>query len=195
MESKLKVKVIIGSTRPNRFSEKPANWIYGLLKATGGVEAELLDLRDYPLPFFDNPNSPSMSGGVYPNSEVSRWAAKIKEADAFVIVSPEYNHGYSAVLKNALDSIYPEWNKKAVGFVGYGGAGGARAIEQLQSVVLELQMVPIRQSLRMGWDVVAKVMPEKVPVNPELFSGLKPEPFIKELLAMAGALKSLRETK
>ena len=104
----IKIKVIIGSTRQNRFSEKPAQWIFEEAKKLEGVEAELLDLRDYPMPFFDDPMSPSMAKGQYSNEIVKKWADKINDGDAFIIVTPEYNHGYSAVLKNALDVIYPE---------------------------------------------------------------------------------------
>jgi NAD(P)H-dependent FMN reductase len=117
MDTIIKIKVIIGSTRPNRFSEKPAYWIYEETQKREGATAELLDLRDYPMPFFDQPMPPSMSGGKYTNDVVKVWAEKIKDGDAFIIVTPEYNHGYPAVLKNALDSIFQEWNKKPVGFV------------------------------------------------------------------------------
>lgn len=114
---KLKIKIIIGSTRQARFSEKPANYLFSELQKIQDVEAELLDLRDYPIPFFDGPLSPMRSGGKYENAIVRKWAHKINDGDAFIIVTPEYNHGYPAVLKNALDVLYPEWSHKAVGFV------------------------------------------------------------------------------
>ena len=119
MDASIRIKIIIGSTRPNRFSEKPARWIYEETRKKDGIVAELLDLRDYPMPFLDQAISPALSGGKYENSIVQTWAEKIKDGDAFIIVTPEYNHGYPAVLKNALDSIFPEWNKKPVGFVAY----------------------------------------------------------------------------
>lgn len=141
----LKLQVIIGSTRKGRFSEKPARWIFEELKKKEGVEAELIDLRDWPLPFFNEPVSPSLNEGNYENQLATKWAKKIGDADGYIIVTPEYNHGYSAVLKNAIDYVYKEWNKKPVAFVSYGGiAGGTRAVQQLRQVAIELQMVPIR---------------------------------------------------
>lgn len=193
-DSPIKIKVIIGSTRQNRFSEKPAYWIFGEAKKKEGVDVELLDLRDYPMPFFDEPVSPSMSGGKYSHEVVKKWAAKIKDGDAFIVVTPEYNHGYPAVLKNALDSIFSEWNKKPVGFVGYGNAGGARSVEQLRQVTIELCMVPIRNALHIPLAVYLAVMNEKTPVNPELFKPLRErvEIFLNELILMAQTLKTTR---
>ena len=108
---------------------------------------ELLDLRDYPLPFFDEMMPPEMLKGNYSSEVAKKWAAKIAEGDAFIIIAPEYNHGYPAVLKNALDYVFYEWNNKPVGFVGYGEVGGARSIEQLRGVVNTLQMVPVPKAL------------------------------------------------
>jgi NAD(P)H-dependent FMN reductase len=133
--------VIVGSTREARFSEKPAQWIVQHLEKRDGVETRLLDLRDFPMPFFDEPVPPARSGRTpYANDAVKRWTAEIAAADGFVFVMPEYNHGYPAVLKNAIDWVYPEWKRKAAGFVSYGNAGGARGVEQLRQVVTELQM-------------------------------------------------------
>jgi NAD(P)H-dependent FMN reductase len=153
--SPLRIAVIIGSTRPNRFSEQPGHWIFKEVQKLEGVEAELLDLRDHPLPMFDQPQSPSgVHDGNYGNTVVNEWAKKIGWADAFVIVSPEYNHGTSGVLKNALDSVYAEWNNKAVGFVSYGSVGGARAVEQLRLIAIELQMAPVRTAVHIPGSVV-----------------------------------------
>lgn len=144
----IKIKIILGSTRKNRFSDKPGNWILEQAKKKEGAEVELLDLRDYPMPFYDEPISPAMiKDGAYQNEIVKKWAAKINEADAFIIVTPEYNHSTSGVLKNALDSIYTEWNNKPVSFVSYGGVGGARAVEQVRTVAIALQMAPIRSAV------------------------------------------------
>jgi len=146
----MKIQVILGSTRQGRFGEKPARWIYEKLKAMPEVEAELLDLRDYPLPFFDEPKSPAMNGGEYASEAAKKWAEKVGEGDGYIIVSPEYNHGYPAVLKNVLDYVYQEWNNKPVGFVSYGGVGGARVVEQLRNVVVELKLVPVRTSVNIN---------------------------------------------
>ena len=195
METTIKIKVIIGSTRPNRFSEKPAFWILEEVRKKEGVIAELLDLRDYPMPFFDQPIPPAMNGGKYTNEIVKTWAGKIKDGDAFIIVTPEYNHGYPAVLKNALDLIFLEWNKKPVGFVSYGNAGGARSVEQLRQVVIELQMVPIKNAIHIASDLYRTIMNEKIPVNPDLFKPLRNpvdrvETFLNELITIARALKT-----
>src|SRR5437868_1624247 len=110
MPDTVTIQTIIGSTRPNRFSEKPARWIHDQIGARAGVHAELLDLRDYALPFFDGLVSPARFQGTYPHPVAEAWARKVNEADAYVIVAPEYNHGYSAVLKNGLDWAFREWN-------------------------------------------------------------------------------------
>jgi NAD(P)H-dependent FMN reductase len=149
----MKIKVILGSTRQGSFGDKPARWIFEELKKREDVEIELLDLRDFELPFFDSPTSPSSIKEPYQNEVVKRWTAKIAEADGFVIVTPEYNHGYPAVLKNAMDWVYKEWNKKAVGFVSYGSVMGARSIEQLRLVAVELQMAPIRAAVYIPGDI------------------------------------------
>ncbi len=188
----IKIKVILGSTRENRFGDKPANWILEKVKGLEGVEAELLDLRDYPMPFFDEPASPAMSPG-YENEVVKKWAAKIGEGDAYVIVAPEYNHGYSAVLKNALDYVYREWNCKAVGFVSYGSALGARAVEQLRQVAVELQMAPIRNSVHLPGPWTFET--ENGSLKPGSFTPFEEaaEYFLAQLLWWAKALKAARE--
>jgi NAD(P)H-dependent FMN reductase len=142
------ISVIVGSTREGRFSEKPAKWILEHLKKRDGVDARLLDLRDYPMPFFDQPVTPATPGRpAFAHEVVQKWTAAIAQSDGFVFVTPEYNYGPPAVLKNALDWVYPEWHRKAVGFVSYGSAVGARGVQQLRQTVIELQLAPIRSSV------------------------------------------------
>jgi len=142
------ISVIVGSTRQGRFSEKPAQWILQLLQKRDGIEARLLDLRDYPMPFFDQPMPPAMPGRApYEHETVKRWTAAIAASDSFVFVTPEYNYGTSAVLKNAIDWVYPEWNRKAAAFVSYGSAMGARGIQQLRETMIEVQIAPARSSV------------------------------------------------
>ena len=142
------ISVIVGSTREGRFSEKPARWILRHLQKREGVEARLLDLRDFPMPFFDQALPPAMPGRPpYEHEVVRKWTAEIATSDGFVVVAPEYNHGPAAVLKNALDWVYPEWNRKAIAFVSYGSAMGARGVEQLRQIAIELQLTPIRSSV------------------------------------------------
>jgi NAD(P)H-dependent FMN reductase len=142
------ISVIVGSTRQGRFSEKPAQWIFQQLKNRGDVDARLLDLRDFPMPFFDQPMPPAMPGRPpYENEVVKKWTAEIAQSDGFIFVTPEYNYGPSAVLKNALDWVYPEWNRKAAAFVSYGSAMGARGVQQLRLTAIELQLAPVRSSV------------------------------------------------
>jgi NAD(P)H-dependent FMN reductase len=142
------ISVIVGSIRQARFSEKPAQWVFQHLKDRAGVDTRLLDLRDFPMPFFDQPVPPAMPGRApYENEVVKRWTAEIARSDGFVFVTPEYNYGPPAVLKNALDWVYPEWNRKAAAFVSYGSAAGARSVQQLRETAIELQLAPIRTSV------------------------------------------------
>lgn len=142
------ISVVVGSTRQGRLADKPARWILEHLKKRRGVDARLLDLQDYPMPFFDAPVPPTIPGRpAYENEVVKRWTQAIAVSDGFVMVTPEYNHGPSAVLKNAIDWVYPEWNRKSVTFVGYGGVGGARAIEQLREIAIEVQLAPTRSAV------------------------------------------------
>jgi NAD(P)H-dependent FMN reductase len=190
----LKIEIIIGSTRQKRFAEKPANWIYELTQKRQELDVELVDLRDYPLPFFDGPTSPARMEGKYGNDLVQRWANKVAEAEGYIIVSPEYNHGYSAVLKNAFDHIYPEWNKKPVGFVSYGSTGGARAVEQLRLVAVELQMAPIRAAIHIPSQVyLAVVRPKEGEVsNPFDTLNGQANVFLDQLIWWTKALKVAR---
>ena len=144
----LTIKIILGSTRPNRFSEKVASWIKEALPKNDNVTLKFLDLRDYPMPFYDQPLTPSqVKDGNYGNETVKKWAQEIREADGFIFIVPEYNHGPTGVLKNALDSVFAEWNKKPAAYVGYGGVGGARAIEQLKEIAVELEMASVRSAV------------------------------------------------
>ena len=189
------IKIILGSTREGRFSDKAGAWIKGEIDKIADVEAEILDLRDYPMPFFSEVETPGYKSKPYAEPAVSRWTDKIAEGEAYVIVAPEYNHGYPAVLKNALDWVYQEWNNKPVAFVSYGSAMGARTVEQLRQVAVELQMAPIRNALHMAYDIIvaiSKGTPAAEAFAPyvERLGGLS-----AQLLWWARALKVAREAK
>lgn len=142
---KLSLQILLGSTRPNRFGDKAAQWILDIAKKNERFDVQLVDLRDWPLPMYEEKVSLA-----YANAEgdlAKKWASMVAKADAYIIVTPEYNHGYPAVLKNALDYAYPEWNDKPVGFVSYGSVGGARSVEQLRQVAVELHMASVRQAV------------------------------------------------
>ena len=142
------ISVIIGSTREGRFSEKPARWIHRHLSERAGIEARLLDLRDYEMPFFNEKATPATPGRApYENEAVQRWTAQIAASHGFVFVTGEYNYAPPAVLKNALDYVYPEWNRKAAGVVSYGATAGVRAAQQLRESLVELQLAPVRRTV------------------------------------------------
>ena len=134
----IRIAILTGSTRPGRVNEAVARWVYDLANQRTDAEFELVDIKDFNLPLLDEPVPPSQ--GQYSKAHTKRWAAKIASFDGFVFVTPEYNHGISGALKNAIDFLYAEWNNKAAGFVGYGSAGGARAVEHLRLVMAELQV-------------------------------------------------------
>jgi len=143
-----RIGIVIGSTREGRFADKPAQWIHGIAQQRTDLAFELVDLRDHPLPFFNEPMSPAWA--PVKNEAAQRWAARLATLDGLVVVTPEYNHGPSAVLKNAFDYAYKEFGRKPIGFVGYGGVGAARAVEQLRLVATELQMAPVRNAVHIG---------------------------------------------
>lgn len=143
-----RIGIILGSTREGRFGDKPAQWISNIASKRNDLEFELIDLRDYPLPFFEEQMSPLYAP---PQNPIAlRWAEKLATLDGFIVVTPEYNHSTSAVLKNALDYAYKEFNRKPIGFVGYGGVGAARSVEHLRMVAVELQMAPVRFAVHVG---------------------------------------------
>ena len=185
------VGIVISTTREGRFGDKPALWIRDLAAARKDLEVELIDLRDYPMPFFDEPGSP-----IYmpPKNEVARrWGQKVAALDGFIFVTAEYNRGPPAVLKNALDYAYKEFNRKPAAFVGYGGVGGARAVEQLRLISIELQMAPTRSGVHIGGaDFIGMLMHGKSFAD---MPHLEPSAvtMLDELAWWAYALKSARE--
>ncbi|WP_234542513.1 NADPH-dependent FMN reductase [Streptomyces shenzhenensis] len=142
---KLKIGIILGSTRPGRNGQAVADWVLARAKERADADYELIDLFDHPLPHLDE--AVPASRGAYAGEHTKAWAAKIKEFDGYIFVTPEYNHSTSGVLKNAIDYLYAEWNNKAAAFVSYGSLGGARAIEHLRAISSELQLAHVRQQL------------------------------------------------
>jgi NAD(P)H-dependent FMN reductase len=194
MNNTYNIKVIAGSTREGRFSDKAAAWIVDELKKQEDVSAEVLDLKDYSMPFFNEVVSPSMKTEPYTHEAVSRFTNKIAEGDAFVIVTPEYNHSTSGVLKNALDWVYQEWNNKPVAFVSYGSVGGARAVEQLRHIAIELQMAPIRNAVHIPGADYFSMKSGKITAE-ELFGKMQKAAggMIEQLLWWTRALKNARK--
>jgi NAD(P)H-dependent FMN reductase len=188
----LKIGLIVGSTRPNRFADTPARWIEAGAAARGGIQLETLDLRDQRLPFFDEAVSPGFTGGVYSRPEAEAWRAKIGRLDGFIATVAEYNHGPAAVLKNAFDSAYVEWRRKPIAFVGYGGVGGARAIEQLRGVAIELQMAPIKHEVNIGMEPFLGILQQGKSLDDYPFLVQSREALFDDLAWWADALKAAR---
>jgi NAD(P)H-dependent FMN reductase len=184
----IKVAIVSGSTRPGRNNEAVFNWVYELAKTRSDAEFELVDIADHNLPLLDEAIPPSM--GQYQNDHTKRWAETVASFDAYVFVTPEYNHSTSAALKNALDYVYAEWNNKAAGFVSYGSAGGARAVEHLRGIMAELQIADVRAQVMLS-----------LFTDFENFSTFKPDPrhekevqaMLDQVIAWGGALKTLRQ--
>ena len=139
----IKVGIIVGSTRPGRKADSVAKWVFEQAKKRSDAQFEVVDIETFKLPLLDEPVPPSM--GQYTKPHTKAWAQKVASFDAYIFVTPEYNHATSAALKNAIDYVYAEWNNKAAGFVSYGAsASGGRAVEQLRQVMAELQIADVR---------------------------------------------------
>ncbi len=184
----IRIAIIIGSTRPNRLGESVGRWVHGIASGRTDAEYELIDLKQVNLPLLDEPVPPSQ--GKYSNDHTKSWAAKIASFDGFVFVTPEYNHGTCAALKNAIDYLYKEWNNKAAGFVGYGSAGGVRAVESLRLVMGELMVADVRAQVMLS-----------LYTDFENFKTFKPAAMheqslgtmLGQLVAWAGALRTVRQ--
>lgn len=188
MKALLRIAIIIGSTRPGRNGEAVAKWVHEIAKKRNDAEFELVDIKDYNLPLLDEP-MPSIMG-QYSKPHTKVWAAKIGSFDGYVFVTPEYNHGISGALKNAIDFLFREWNDKAAGFVSYGGAGGARVVEHLRLVMAELHVATVRNQVLLSMFT-----------DFENFSLFKPasqheksvHALFDQVIAWGGALKALRD--
>jgi NAD(P)H-dependent FMN reductase len=186
----LKLAIILGSTRPHRNGEAVARWAFEIARKRTDAQFELVDLEEVNLPLLDEPIPPSQ--GKYTQPHTKAWAQRIAGFDGFVFVTAEYNHGIPGALKNAIDFIYAEWNNKAAGFVGYGSAGGVRAVEHLRGVMGEMQVATVRQQVMLS-----------LFTDFENYSVFKPGPhhepmlstMLDQLVAWSGALKTLREKK
>ncbi len=187
-----KIAIIISSTRQTRFGEKPARWIYEIAAKRSDMDVELIDLRDYPMPFFDEVASNAWAPTQ--NEVGQRWQRKIAEFDGFIFITAEYNRGVTGVLKNALDYAYVEWNKKVAAYVGYGSVGGARAVESLRLISIELQMHPTRTGVHIqGADFMAvgqqgKNLTELTHLLPNVNS------MLDELVWWTNAVKTARDS-
>jgi NAD(P)H-dependent FMN reductase len=186
----LKIGIIIGSTRPGRKAEAVARWVHEIAMRRNDANYEVVDIQDFHLPLLDEPMPPS--SGHYTHPHTKAWAEHIAQFDGYVFVTPEYNHGTSGALKNAIDYLHREWNNKAAGFVGYGGAGGTRAVESLRLVMGELQVADVRAQVALS-----------LFTDFESFTVFRPGPqhekavnaMLDQVVAWSGALATLRVTQ
>lgn len=184
----LKIGIIIGSTRPNRIGAGVAQWVHAQAQKHTEAEFELVDIKDFNLPLLDEP-APAAMSSEYQKEHTKRWSSKIDSFDAFIFVTPEYNHGPSAALKNAIDFLYQEWNNKVAAFVGYGSVGGARVVETLRIIMAELQVATIRSQLIL---TLRDDFEEYTKFKPRGFHAKQLDTLIEQLLPWAQALRSVR---
>jgi NAD(P)H-dependent FMN reductase len=184
----LKVAIIIGSTRPGRNGEAVGKWAYEVASKRTDASYELIDLLEINLPLLDEPNPPAMQ--QYTKQHSKDWSAKIAPFDAFVFVTPEYNHGVPASLKNALDFLYKEWNNKSAGFVAYGNTGGARSVEHLRNTMAELQIADVREQVALS---LFTDFENYKTFKPAAFQEKKLNALLDQVLSWGEALKQVRE--
>src|SRR5690242_1901253 len=186
----LKIGIVVGSTRPGRKADAVARWVHEIASRRNDALYEVVDIKDFDLPLLDEPMPPSL--GHYSQPHTKAWAARVAQFDGYVFVTPEYNHGTSGALKNAIDFLYAEWNNKAAGFVGYGGAGGTRAVESLRLVMGELQVADVRAQVALS-----------LFADFENFTVFRPRPqqeesvntMLDQVVAWSGALAALRSKR
>jgi NAD(P)H-dependent FMN reductase len=183
----LRIAIIVGSTRPGRKADSVAQWVFNLANKRTDAEFEIVDIQDFGLPLLDEPVPPSM--GQYSKPHTKAWAAKIASFDAFVFVTPEYNHGIPGALKNAIDFLFAEWNNKVAGFVAYGSMGGARSVEHLRLVMAEVMVATVRSQVALS-----------LSTDFENYTTFKPDSrhesslkiMLDQVIVWGGALKALR---
>lgn len=183
----MKIQIIAGTTRPGRKSRQIAEWVRDQAENYKQAEFELVDVADYNLSPFDEASTPMMQN--YQNPHTKKWSNKIAEADGYIFVTAEYNHAVPGTFKNAVDYLYHEWNKKSVGFVSYGSAGGVRAVENWRLVAAELQMADVREQLLL---YLATDFENYKSFTPKKEHEEKLAKVIDQVVTWAGAMKSIR---
>ncbi|GAA3653723.1 NAD(P)H-dependent oxidoreductase [Nonomuraea antimicrobica] len=182
-----KVGIILGSTRPGRNGEAVARWVHELAAKRGDAEYALIDLKDYDLGHLDEPKIPAM--GDYAHEHTKRWAATVATLDAFVFVTPEYNHSIPGALKDAIDFLYAEWGNKAAGFVGYGVDGAVRAVEHLRHVLAMVCVATVQQQVALS---IFTDFENATDFKPAAAHEDKLNAMLDQVLAWSSALGSLR---
>jgi NAD(P)H-dependent FMN reductase len=186
------LQIIVASTRPGRIGLPIGRWVADAAAAHGGFDVELVDLAEVGLPLFDEPHHPRL--GDYAHGHTKAWSATVRRADAFVFVTPEYNHSFNAALKNAIDYLFHEWAHKPVGFVSYGGvAGGTRAVQMLKPVVAALKMMPLVEGVQLPF--VHRSIGEDGTFEPAEPVGAAATAMLDELARSVGVLRSSRDER
>ena len=184
-----KLNIIIASTRPGRVGFPVAQWFESRAVADGRFDVELVDLAAVNLPFLDEPNHPRL--GQYIHQHTKDWSASVNAADAFVFVTPEYNYGMTAPLKNAIDCLHTEWFYKPVGFVSYGGvSAGTRAVQMTKQVVTTLRMTPVFEAVSIPF--VSQFIDDEGAVQANEVMETAATAMLTELLRYESALRPLR---
>lgn len=182
------IHILLGSTRPNRAGKAVYDWLEQQLEGSDRADFKFIDLAEVHLPMFNEPIPPS--AGKYEHEHTKQWSKVIAEADGYIWITPEYNNGYPAVLKNAIDYLYQEWNRKAVAFVSYGNiAGGTRAVQQLKQVASELQMAAVKSAITIPliWNATGEERLDESKVHGDVNA------MLDDLLWWTQALKDARE--
>jgi len=183
-----RIGIILGSTRPGRNGEQVARWVHELASQRTDATFDLIDLADYPLPHLDEPVSAVM--GQYQNDHTKEWAEVIGSYDGFIMVTPEYNHSTSGVLKNAIDYLYAEWNNKALGIVSYGAVGGVRAAEHLRLMAGELKMADVKTNVALSMFYDFEEFRRLTPSEPQVAALSR---MLDELVSWTRALAQVRD--
>src|SRR5262245_45201068 len=186
----LRIAIIVGSTRPGRKADTVAKWAYEIARKRAAADFEIVDIKDFNLPLLDEPVPAIM--GQYKHDHTRAWSSKIASFDGYVFVTPEYNHGTSGALKNAIDFLFAEWTNKAAGFVSYGGAGGARAVEQMRLVLINLQMATLCNQVLLS---LSTDFENFSVFRPSLHHAKSVDEMLDQLILWAGALKGVREAQ
>ncbi len=183
------LRVIIGSTRPGRVGPAVADWITERAREHGGFDVEVTDLADLNLPIFNEPNHPRLK--QYVHQHTKDWSTLIEGADAFIFVTPEYNYGFNAALKNAIDYLFNEWHNKPAGIVSYGGvAAGTRATQMLKQVVTALKIMPVPEAVNIPF--IRELLDEDGRLKPTEIMEASATAMLDELLRWTESLRPLR---
>jgi NAD(P)H-dependent FMN reductase len=190
MHSLPRIGIIIGTTRPGRFADVPAKWLLDIAQKRGDAEFELVDLRDYAMPFFDEPIS--LNYAPTSNEAALRWQKKIGSLDGYIFITAEYNHSVSGVLKNALDYLYTDIHRKPATFLGYGGTGAARAIEHLRHILAEQQVASLKHTVHIGMIEFLGMLREGKTMADYPYLEDLAQPMLKEIVWWANTLRDGR---